>query len=154
MSTPQTSSPLWRKILGAVLGLCAAVTVILIVQSLGEKIWPIPPGVNFRDPVQAAAFVRGLPAGALLWVALSYFAGTLAGGYMALKVARDVWTTWPAVAVEGVLLAFGVVNLMGLPHPGWFWVVALGSFPLGAFTAIWLARKTAGRAFSASYGPG
>jgi len=137
-------SPLWRKILGAVLGLCAAITVVMIIQSLGHKLWPIPTGVDFKNKEQVAAMVRALPVGALLWVALSYCLGTLAGAYMALKVSRDPWTTWPALVVEGVLLAFGVMNLMALPHPGWFWIASLASFPLGAFAAIWLARKTAG----------
>lgn len=139
-------SPLWRKFAGAVLGLCCAVTVVIIVQSLGHKMWPIPAGIDFRDPAAVAELVKSMPVGAMLWVALSYFAATLAGAYMALKVSRDPWTTWPAVAVEGVLLAFGVMNLMALPHPGWFWVVALASFPLGAFSAIWLARRGATRA--------
>jgi hypothetical protein len=129
-----------------VLGLCAAITVVLIVQSFGHKIWPLPEGVDFRDAAQVAELVRNLPVGALLWVALSYCTGTLAGAYTALKVSRDPWTTWPAVAVEGVLLAFGVMNLMALPHPGWFWVVALGSFPLGAFAGIWFARRFTARA--------
>jgi hypothetical protein len=147
MSNTTPPSPLWRKILGVVLGLCAAITVVLIFQSLGHKMWPIPSGVDFRDREAVETLVRNAPVGALLWVALSYFLGTLAGAYMALKVARDPWTSWPAVAIEGVLLAMAVMNLMALPHPGWFWIVALVSFPLGAFSGIWLARKTAGRVF-------
>jgi hypothetical protein len=141
-NTPSSPvSPLWRKMLGVVLGISAAVTVILILQSLGHKMWPMPEGVDFKDKEAIAALIRSLPAAALLWVALSYFGGTLAGAYMALRVSRDPWTTWPAVSVEAVLLALGVMNLMALPHPGWFWVVALASFPLGAFLAIWLARR-------------
>lgn len=139
-------SPLWRKILGMFVGLCLAVMVVVMVQAVGHRIWPLPQGVDFRDAEQVAALVRALPAGALLWVAFSYFAGTLAGAYVALIIARDAWAfTWPAVAVEGVLLAFGVLNLMALPHPAWFWVTALASFPLGAFVAIRLARRTSTR---------
>lgn len=142
----RTRSPLWRKILGTFAGLIAAVMMVLIVQAVGHRIWPLPQGVDFTDVEQVAALVRGMPAGALLWVAFSYFAATLVGGYVALKIARDAWaSTWPAVAVEGVLLAFGVMNLMALPHPAWFWVTALASFPLGALVAIRLARKTTPR---------
>ncbi len=145
-ATRSLRSPLWRKILGTFVGLCVAVMVVVIVQAVGHRIWPLPQGVDFRDAEQVAALVRALPAGALLWVAFSYFTGTLAGAYAALKIARDAWaSTWPAVAVEGVLLAFGVMNLMALPHPAWFWVTALASFPLGAFVAIRLARKTSAR---------
>jgi hypothetical protein len=147
MSQPSTlsfspnPSPLWRKIVGTLLGLCAAVAIVIIVQALGHRIWPIPQGIDFRNAEEVAALVKAMPAGAMVWVALSYFAGTMVGGFVALKVARDAWATWPAVAVEGVLLAFGVMNLMALPHPVWFWVVALASFPLGAFSAIRLARR-------------
>lgn len=141
-------SPLWRKILGTFVGLWVAVMVVILVQYLGHKIWPLPQGVDFRDAEQVAALVRAMPAGAMLWVAFSYCAATLAGTYIALKVARDAWiSTWPAMAVEAVLLAFGVMNLMALPHPAWFWVTALASFPLGAFAGIRLAKRTSARVF-------
>jgi hypothetical protein len=131
---------MWRKIIGVVLGLCAGITVVALLQAAGHKIWPVPAGIDITDKAAMADIVRQLPLPAILWVALSWFAGTLFGSYLALRVAGDAWTTWPAVTVEAVLLAFGVMTLMSFPHPGWFWVVGLASFPLGAFSGIRLAR--------------
>jgi hypothetical protein len=136
-------SPLWRKILGVVLGLSAGITVIALLQVLGHKIWPLPEGLDVTDKAALIEALKQAPVGALLWVAFSWFAGTAFGSYIALRVSRDVWTSWPAVTVEAVLLAAGVMNLLALPHPGWFWVVGLISFPLGAFTGIRLARRGA-----------
>ncbi len=132
---------MWRKILGIILGLCVALTVIALLQALGHKLWPLPEGLDVRDKVALAEALRNAPVLALAWVAVTWFAGTLAGAYISLRVARDVWTTWPALTVEAVLLAMGVLNLMALPHPGWFWIAGLASFPLGAFAGIRLARK-------------
>lgn len=133
---------MWRKILGVVLGLSAAITLIAILQAVGHKIWPLPEGLDVRDKAALIEALKQAPAGALLWVALTWFAGTLFGTYLSLRVARDAWTSWPAITVEAVLLAAGVMNLLALPHPGWFWVVGLLSFPLGAFSGIRLARRT------------
>jgi hypothetical protein len=141
VSNTSLSSPVWRKILGVVLGLCAGITIIALLQALGHKFWPLPAGIDVTDKAALAEVLKRAPVGALLWVALSWFAGTALGAYIALRVARDAWTTWPAVTVEAVLLAAGVMNLMALPHPGWFWVVGLASFPLGAFSGIRLARR-------------
>lgn len=135
------SSPVWRKILGVILGLCAAVTLIAILQAVGHKLWPLPAGLDPTDREAIIEALRNAPAPALLWVAFSWFAGTLFGAYIALRVSRDPWTSWPAITVEAVLLAAGVLNLMALPHPGWFWIVGLASFPLGAFGGIRLARR-------------
>ena len=118
-----------------------AVTVIALLQAVGHKFWPLPPGLDPTDREAIIEALRNVPAPALLWVVFSWFTGTLSGAYIALSVSRDAWTTWPAITVEAVLLAAGVPNLMALPHPGWFWVMGLASFPLGAFTGIRLARK-------------
>src|SRR5690606_36589394 len=98
-------------------------------------------GLDIRDKVALAEALQNAPPMALLWVALSWFSGTLAGTYTALRVARDVLTAWPALTVEAVLLAMGVLNLMALPHPGWMWIAGLAAFPLGAFAGIRLARR-------------
>lgn len=137
-------SPVWRKILGIVLGLCVAITVIALVQAVGHKLWPLPEGLDVRDKAALAEALKNAPVAALAWVAGTWLLGTLAGTYTALRVARDAFATWPALTVEGVLLGMGLLNLMAIPHPGWFWVAGLASFPLGAFAGIRLARRTLG----------
>jgi hypothetical protein len=132
---------MWRKILGVVLGLCAGITTIALLQALGQVIWPLPEGLDVRDKAALAEALRNAPVGALLWVALSWFSGTLFGAYVALRISRDVFTSWPAITVEAVLLTAGVLNLLALPHPGWFWIVGLAAFPLGAFAGMGLARR-------------
>lgn len=132
---------MWRKVLGVLLGLSVAITLITLLQAVGHKLWPLPGDFAPGDREAIAEAVRNAPAGALLWVALAWFAGTFAGGYAALRVARDTVATWPAITVEAVLLTFGALTLLSFPHPGWFWIVGLLSFPLGAFAAVRLARR-------------
>jgi hypothetical protein len=137
---------MWRKVLGVLLGLSVAITVITLLQGVGHKLWPLPADLVPGDRAAIAEAVRNAPVLALAWVALAWFAGTAAGGYTALRIARDAVTTWPAIVVEAVLLAFGSLTLLSIPHPGWFWVVGLLSFPLGAFAAIRQARRALGQA--------
>ncbi len=132
-----------RKLLGVFFGLVAGILLIIVLQGIGHRFWPLPEGLDPADRDAVAAAIRAMPVPALLWVAFSWFAGTLCGTFVALRMAKDVFTSWPALVVEAVLLTVGVLNLFALPHPGWFWVVGLISFPLGAFAGIRLARRTA-----------
>ena len=44
-------------------------------------------------------------------------------------------------AIAAALLAMGALNVAVLSYPTWFWLVGLGSFPLGAFAGMRMARQ-------------
>jgi hypothetical protein len=132
-----------RKILGMVVGLVAGFAVIVLVQAVGQAFWPLPPGLDPRDRATIVAALRAMPAAFLLWTALSWLCGTLAGTFLSLRVARDPSVMWPALTVEAALLAMGALNVAALGYPTWFWVVGLAAFPLGAFVGMrWGRLKT------------
>lgn len=109
---------MFGKIVGVILGAVLAALVIWVSESLIAYVGA-PVGIDpTGDP---AAYMRAMPAPALVGVLLSYFAAALLGGLTAARVARAAWASW---VVAGLLLAWTVANVMMLPHPVWFTVAA------------------------------
>lgn len=130
-----------RKMLGVGVGLAAGFAVIVLLQAVGQAFWPLPAGLDPRDREAIVAVIHGMPATFLLWTALAWMCGALAGTYAALRVARDPRVAWPALTVEAILLAMGAFNVAALAYPAWFWAVGLSAFPLGAFVGIRWGRR-------------
>jgi hypothetical protein len=131
-----------RKILALVAGLVVGFSVIVVVQAAGQALWPLPTGLDPRDRVAIVAALHAMPPAFLLWTALSWMCGALAGTYLASRVVRDSSVAWPAFAVEAALLTMGVLNVAVLEYPPWFWLLGLSAFPLGAFAGMRWARGT------------
>lgn len=133
-----------RTILGGLAGIIAAFAVIAIVQLVGHELIPPPTGMDPADPDSIKAAMAALPVGAFLFVLLSYFAGAFTGTFVAtwLGGARALTN---AVVVGGLVFAATVANLLMIPHPLWFMVVALAGIP----AAAWFGGKLAPRRVAA-----
>ena len=53
-----------KKTAAAVLGIIAAGGIVAVVEALGHAVYPIPPDIDFEDPVQFGIYVQSLPIGA------------------------------------------------------------------------------------------
>jgi hypothetical protein len=60
----------------------------------------------------------------MLLVLLAYATGAFGAGYVAAKTAKDQQMLMALIA-GFILLIFGVVNLMEIPHPLWFAIASL-----------------------------
>ncbi len=58
-----------KKMAAAVLGIVVAGGIIAVVEALGHAVYPIPPDIDFNDPVKIGKYVQSLPIGAFLFVA-------------------------------------------------------------------------------------
>lgn len=121
-----------KSVLSIVVGVFAAMATIMLMEMLGHAVYPPPEGVNFEDPVAIAAMVATLPIGALLMVILAYAVGALVGGIVAGLIKPKIQSYQPIV-VGAILTVFGLMNLMMIPHPIWFWVATLLCFVPFAF---------------------
>lgn len=127
--------------LGAILAgvLLGGVTVALI-EAVSSWAYPPPAGVNLADPVQLRAFVATLPMGAFLFVLAAWASGTLLGSGLAARLA-PVAPAGHGAAVGAVFLLASLANLLAIPHPLWFALVALPLVILAGLAGTILGRR-------------
>jgi hypothetical protein len=127
-----------RKVLAVVAGAVVAFLIVLLVEGLGLRIYPPPPGVDVGDPASRAAAVAAMPLGALLFVLAAWVLGAGIGAAVATAVVRRE-ARWPGLVVGGLILAGSLYNLMVIPHPVWFTAAAVALVP----AATWLTTGPA-----------
>ncbi len=119
------------KIVGAVIGLVAAVVTITLSQAAMSLVVEPPSAEMMNDPDTMRAFVAGLPATAYLILAIGYAIGSFIGGFVAGKISGgSAAGFFPAMFVGGVLTFFGVVNFfVTMPgSPLWAIILCLATY--------------------------
>jgi energy-converting hydrogenase Eha subunit B len=112
------------RIAAVAFGVLIAVALIIVVQMIGHAIYPPPTGISGNDPDALAAMVAEAPAGALLFVILSYVFGVFGGGMLAALVARQTPLMYASI-VGAFVLAGTIMNLYSITHPLWFGVTSV-----------------------------
>ena len=126
-----------RKILSMILGTLAAMLVVSAFDALAGHLYPMPQ-LESDDPAALAAVVAGMPIVAKLLVAAGWFAGPLAGAWLALRISD--WRMAGRI-VTAVVLAGSIANIVMLPHPFWMQACAVLLPILGGALGIWSHRK-------------
>ena len=85
-----------KKIAAAVLGIIVAGLIVAAIEALGHTVYPVPPDIDFKDPIQFGNYVQSLPIGAFLFVAGGWTSGTLGGGLLACFIAKES-SAWQAL---------------------------------------------------------
>jgi hypothetical protein len=134
-------NPVIRSVLAVIAGMLVAFVLIFVVQGIGIRVYPPPPGMSPVDPESFKAMRMQVPVRSLLFVLLSYTVGSLAGGWVAARFAPSGKMTH-AMILAALLFGAGLMNLMTIPHPAWFWVASSAIY--------WLAAWSGARAAGAS----
>ena len=106
-----------RTILAVLLGIVAALATVMAVEAATILAWPLPPGLDFKDPAQVRAFVAGMPLAAKTSVVVAWLLAAFDGGLVTVLVARH--KTKLALVPGLVIAAATIANAMELPHPMW-----------------------------------
>ncbi|MBW7896728.1 MAG: hypothetical protein H3C27_16595 [Opitutaceae bacterium] len=125
--------PSFRDLGATFAGLFTAVVLIALVQAVAHQLYPPPPGTDFNDPAALAELMAQMPVGALLMVLLSYAIGTLMGALVASRFSAAHLPARQGWIVGLMMLTAGVMNLLAIPHPAWFWVACFGVFAAAAW---------------------
>jgi hypothetical protein len=128
-----------RKILAVVAGVVVGAVVVWVVQLLGHRVVPLPAGMDPTNMESVRAHMAEIPAAAFGFVLLGYVLGALVGGYTAARIGRAPRL---ALAVGAILMVFGILNVVLIPHPLWFTVATFIVF----LPAAWLGGRLAGSA--------
>ena len=113
-----------RNFLSVAGGVIAGAVIVTLVQWLGHRMYAPPSGMDFSDPEAVRAMMKEIPRGALVMVLVAWALGAFVGGWVAAHFAKS-FPLRAALTVGGVLLLFGVMTMVSLPHPLWFWVVGI-----------------------------
>ena len=126
------------KILAGLAGLVAAFAVIALTQRLGHVVHPPPADLDVSDVEAFREYTANMPITALLFVLIAYYAGSLAGTFVAGWIAGFRTLIYAGV-IGGIVLAGTIANLAVIPHPLWFSVLAVAGIPLSAYLGSRLA---------------
>lgn len=122
-----------RKIIAVIVGILAAATIFLAVQSVGAMVFPIPNDLVFSDKQGVKGMMASFPAAAILLLAIGYILGSFAAGWLSTVIGRPENATLSVIV--GVILTFGwVVNIASIPHP--LWMAISGFFLFVPFTIL------------------
>jgi hypothetical protein len=132
-------NPIVRSVLAVIVGMLVAFVLIAMVEMLGMRVYPPPAGMDPTNLESIKAAMARVPLGALLFVLLAYTVGSVAGGWVAARFAPSA-RMMHAMIVAALLFGAGLMNLMTIPHPTWFWVVSSAIYWLGA----WSGAQAAG----------
>lgn len=122
-----------RRIGGVITALVVAGAIVLMIETLANRMVPVPVGTN---PLDAEQLKRALEAGEVPFSSLAlvlggWLLGAYAGGTVASRLAGN-----KAVIMFTVLFTtLIVVNLLSLPHPTWMWAGGVLGVPLLALGA-------------------
>lgn len=121
-----------RILASIVAGTLVAFAVIWLVELAGHAVWPVASDLDMRDPETVARALPAIPLAAKLVVVLAWFAGALAGGVLAKRIAGSWWAAWPIAML--VALA-GIMTAMMIPQPVWMQMAAVAAPLLGGLAA-------------------
>ena len=131
-----------RNTLAAMAGALTGMMLILAIQKFALSLYPLPAGLDPKDAAAMKAYFQTLPLGAFLMVLLSYFVGVLAGAHVAGRFSSDGGSR-QAVMVTGLFVFASLLNLLGLPHPVWFWFANFAVVIVAGWIGIKLLPKRA-----------
>lgn len=92
-------------------GMVSAIIIIMLMES-------IPAAVS-QDPVLLKEFMLSQPVYLYGWIALGYAIGALVGGMVAHWIGKG--NNKNIVRLSAVLMTLGILNMLMIPQPWWFW---------------------------------
>jgi len=121
-----------RSVGAVLIGLVAAMILIVGVEGVGAILHPFPPDVDPTDYEVCKAHVARIPAWILLLVVLLWGLTTFLSVWLATRLG---WGRHRAhgIVVGSILLALVIMNMSMLPYPVWFWASNLIVFPLATY---------------------
>lgn len=117
-----------KKLWAILAGLSAAFFVVIVVEIISHKIYPLPENVDPNDYEQMAVLLKNAPVGSLLIVAFGHLIGMFVGVTISLKIQKEIAA---AYVVGGLFLILTIGNLFMLPHQTWFKIADVAAVLLG-----------------------
>jgi len=121
-----------RGVLGILAGLMAAVAMMVLVMFVGSILGATVPAMNPSSPESIRGAYAALGTETLLLLLTCWFLGSLAGAFVAKKIAGMSLAAW---TVAGLMFAYLLLTVLMLPMPGWMQVAALAAPLIAGYLA-------------------
>ena len=133
-------SSILLNVASVLLGVLLGSIIIFGADFLDQALFPLPPGVNPRDPSALKAAMAHIPVGAFVVVLIGWIIGTFSGALVAARIARR-YKVRCGMLVGVLFWGAGIANMLEIPHPLWFWVVGVAIFLPAAYLGTKLAAR-------------
>lgn len=144
---------LLRTTLALLAGVVVTFFTISAVEQLGHILYRAPAELDWQDSSAVSAYLKQLPAGALLLVLAGWLLGIFTGLTAATMLAGRCRGRF-ALAIGSLVFLGAVSNFYLLPHPMWLIVLSLIMIPLVAVLCWWALKKRYGHPVMATEGDG
>jgi hypothetical protein len=113
-----------KSILAVIVGLFSGSIVIFLVQGLGSFFYPLSEDVDPRNVEAMKELINEMPAGALIMVLAAWAIGSFAAGFFSAMIAPKSKIKH-SIITGTILLIFGIINMLTIPHPAWFVIIGV-----------------------------
>lgn len=113
-----------KRIIAVLGGVVCATVVVVFMEFLLQKIYPMPVGSNYHDKDLMADYIQKMPLSAMLSVLIGWAIASFICGYVIKKINKS-FELRPPITGGLILTAFSVWNLMEFKHPVWFSILAV-----------------------------
>ena len=113
-----------RKILAVVAGIIAGSLTVFLLEAIGHLIVPPPPAMDATNLESIRAAMSQMPLSTFVLVLVAWCGGSFVGGLVAAAIARSSGRAC-ALAVAGLIVLSGIISMIMIPHPIWFWIAGI-----------------------------
>jgi MFS family permease len=131
--------PRIKALLAVLGGVVAGFFVIIICEMLTNEFFPTPKGLDFSDKSAVTAHLQSASNSMYLSILIGYIIASFTAGYLTNYLSRALKYK-PALLAGVALMVFGILNMLELWHPTWFWVASIVSYLLFSFLGGTLAK--------------
>lgn len=120
-----------RIFFAIIIGGIAGIATMMLVEYLSSMLFPMPTDLDTKSLGEMKTYMDSVPIAAKAMVLVGWTLGSVVGGYVATRLARN-GSAVPGIIVGLVLLAAGGLNFLMLPHPIWMVIAGVILLPLPA----------------------
>lgn len=113
-----------KNIIAFLAGLVSAGLVVALFEMLAGLLHPLPDNFDKNNANAMIEHAKSAPLSAILVVLLAYIIGAFTGGLVASLISKTRPRTL-SLLIAVIFIATTIMNLMQIPHPFWFGVLAV-----------------------------
>ncbi|MDG1262361.1 MAG: hypothetical protein P8O05_11420 [Flavobacteriales bacterium] len=113
-----------NNVLAVVIGIIAAMMVVMLGDRIAFSIFPPPENLDFNDPVSVQQLVDGMPIAAHLLLFFNWSVSAFVGGLVTTKLSKSKWQLL-CVITGALLLTANILNMFVIPYPIWLIMITV-----------------------------